>query len=100
MRDPGFDVDLYVSASVQTLAEVWLGNDTIRAAGQGGVSGRDAVLPHESGYYEAASRSEEDIRGATRVSEKVPNAEASKGSKNAAFRNHNFAAIVNSRVPN
>ena len=31
-RDPGFDVDLYVSATVRTLAEVWLGHDTIRAA--------------------------------------------------------------------
>ena len=32
MRDPGFDVDLYVSAPVRTLAEVWLGHDTIRNA--------------------------------------------------------------------
>ncbi len=32
MKDPGFDVDLYVSALVRTLAEVWLGHDTIRAA--------------------------------------------------------------------
>ena len=32
MKDPGFDVDLYVSAPVRTLAEVWLGHDMIRAA--------------------------------------------------------------------
>ena len=32
MKDPGFDVDLYVSAPVRTLAEIWLGHDTIRAA--------------------------------------------------------------------
>ena len=32
MRDPGFDVDLYVSAPVRTLAEIRLGHDTIRAA--------------------------------------------------------------------
>ncbi len=36
MKDPGFDVDLYVSASVRTLAEVWLGHDTIRAAMRAG----------------------------------------------------------------
>ena len=32
MKDPGFDVDLYVSAPVRALAEVWLGHDTIAAA--------------------------------------------------------------------
>ncbi len=32
MKDPGFDVDLYVTAPVRTLAEIWLGHDTIRAA--------------------------------------------------------------------
>ncbi len=32
MRDPGFDVDLYVSAPVRTLARVWLGHASIRAA--------------------------------------------------------------------
>ncbi len=32
MRDPGFDVDLYVSAPVRVLAEIRLGHDTIRAA--------------------------------------------------------------------
>ncbi len=32
MRDPGFDVNLCVSAPVRTLAEIWLGHDTIAAA--------------------------------------------------------------------
>ena len=32
LKNPGFDVDLYVSAPVRVLAEVWLGHDTIRAA--------------------------------------------------------------------
>ena len=32
MKDPGYDVDLYVSAPVRTLAEVWLGHATMRSA--------------------------------------------------------------------
>ena len=32
MKDPGFDIDLYVSAPVRTLVQVWLGHDTIDAA--------------------------------------------------------------------
>ncbi len=32
MKDTGFDVDLYVSAPVRTLARVWLGHASIRAA--------------------------------------------------------------------
>ena len=36
MRDPGFDVDLDVSAPVRVLAEIWLGHVTIRAAARAG----------------------------------------------------------------
>jgi len=30
--DPGFDVDLYVSADLRTMTAIWLGLDTVRAA--------------------------------------------------------------------
>ena len=30
--DPGFDVDLYVSADLRSMTAIWLGLDTVRAA--------------------------------------------------------------------
>src|SRR3954454_435321 len=34
--DPGFDVDLYVSAALRTMTAIWMGLDTVRAAVGGG----------------------------------------------------------------
>jgi len=34
--DPGFDVDLYVSTDLRTMTAIWMGLDTVRAAGVAG----------------------------------------------------------------
>ncbi len=32
IKDPGFDVDLYVTSSIRTMVEIWLGHETIAGA--------------------------------------------------------------------
>ncbi len=47
--DPGFDVDLYVSADLRAMTSIWMGIDTVRAA----LARRDLVL---TGEKELASK--------------------------------------------